>query len=125
MTDSAPLPAVRRLRFDPTRPRGVQDYERARRHSRRVLFLKFALPTIAAVSVIGFFLTMRFADMTGAALVGLAGLNIEKKSLVMDAPHMQGYDADRRPYQLNALKALQDLNNPKLITLDTIDALFG
>src|SRR5436190_21380386 len=125
MTEIAPYAPARRVRFDPTRPRGADDYKRAHRHSRRVRFLKFALPTIAAVSVVGFILTMRFADITGAALVGLAGLNIEEKSLVMDAPHMSGYDAERRPYEVKALKALQDLNNPKIVTLETVDANFG
>src|SRR5436190_4105530 len=117
LTDHSTAP--RRVRFDPTRPRGADAYVRAHRHSRRVRFLKFALPTIAAVSVVGFFLTMRFADITGGALVGFAGLNIEKKSLIMDAPHMSGYDASRRPYEVKAIKALQDLNNPKMVTLDT------
>jgi len=125
MTDTADSPAARRVRFDPTRPRGADDYVHAHRHSRRVRFLKFALSTIAVVSVVGFVLTMRFADITGAALIGLAGLNIQEKSLVMDAPHLSGYDAERRPYQVKALKALQDLNNPKVVTLDTIDANFG
>jgi lipopolysaccharide export system protein LptC len=125
MTDTAHQVPARRVRFDPTRPRGADDYKRAHRHSRRVRFLKYALPTIAVVSVAGFFLTMRFADITGAALVGLAGLNIEKKSLVMDAPHMSGYDASHHPYQLKAIKALQDLANPKVVTLDTIDAHFA
>jgi lipopolysaccharide export system protein LptC len=117
--------AGRRVRFDPTRPRGAADYVRAHRHSRRVKFLKYALPTIAAASVAGFILTMRFADITGAALVGLSGINIQEKRLVMDAPHMSGYDADRRPYEVKAIKALQSLDNPKMVTLDTIDAKFG
>ena len=125
MTDAAPPTAPHQVRFDPTRPRGPRDYVKAHRHSRHVRFLKFALPTIAVASVAGFFLTMRFADLTGAAVIGLAGLNVEKKSLVMDAPHMSGYDAARHPYEVKAIRALQDLVNPKVVTLDTVDAHFA
>src|SRR4051794_37560391 len=101
----APSSSRRVVRFDPTRRRGPSDYVRAHRHSRRVRFLKYALPAIALLSVGAFVLTMRFADITGAALVGLTGINIDKKALVMDAPHMSGYDASRHPYQVKAIKA--------------------
>jgi len=128
MTDSASWTSSgsrRVVRFDPTRPRGPADYVRAHRHSRRVRFLKYALPTIAVLSIGGFILSMRFADITGAALVALTGLNIDKKTLVMDAPHMSGYDASHHPYQVKAVKATQDLTSPKVVTLDTVDAHFA
>lgn len=125
MTESHAHTVARRVRFDPTRPRGVDAYKRAFSHSRRVTFLKFALPTIAAISVAGFFLTMRFADFTGAASVAVSGLSVDSKSLVMDAPHMSGFDSSRHPYQLKASRAVQDLVNPKVVNLDTIDAHFA
>jgi lipopolysaccharide export system protein LptC len=115
----------RRVRFDPTRPRGADAYGHAFRHSRRVTFLKFALPTIAAISIAAFFLTMRFADITRITSVTAAGLNVDAKSLTMEAPHMSGFDASRHPYQLKAIKAVQDLINPQVVNLDTIDARFA
>jgi len=125
MTEPHTQVVPRRVRFDPTRPRGVNAYDRAFRHSRRVRWLKFALPTIAAISIAGFFLTMRFADITGAALVAVTGLNVESKSLIMEAPHMSGVDSSRHPYQLKASRAVQDLVNPKVVNLDKIDAHFA
>ena len=115
----------RRVRFDPTRPRGADAYGHAFRHSRRVTFLKFALPTIAAISIAAFFLTMRFADITRITSVTATGLNVDSKSLTMEAPHMSGFDASRHPYQLKAIKAVQDLINPQVVNLDTIDARFA
>ena len=38
---------------------------------------------------------------------------------------MSGYDAARHPYEVKAMRALQDLNNPKMVTLDTVDANFA
>jgi lipopolysaccharide export system protein LptC len=124
MAQSQAHAVAHRVRFDPTRPRDAGSYQRAFRHSRRVRLLKFALPTIAALSIGGFFLTMHFADMTGAA-VAVSGLNINTKSLVMDAPHMSGFDSSRHPYQVKARTAVQDLVNPKVVNLDTIDAHFA
>jgi lipopolysaccharide export system protein LptC len=117
-------PAAHRVRFDPTRPRDAGSYRRAFRHSRRVRFLKFALPTIAALSIGGFFLTMHFADITSAT-VAVGGLNVDTKSLIMDAPHMSGFDSSRRPYQLKARTAVQDLVNPQVVNLNLIDAHFA
>jgi lipopolysaccharide export system protein LptC len=116
---------VRRVRFDPTRPRGADAYDRAFRHSRRVSILKVALPAIAGVALAGFFLTMRFADITGTTAVATSGLNVDTKTLVMDAPHMSGYDSNHHPYTVKATKAIQDLVNPQIVNLETIDAHFA
>src|SRR5581483_4000519 len=123
MTDLTEAPAPRRIRFDPTRPRGGDDYGRAHRHSRRVQWLKFALPAVAAVAIVGFFLAMRFES--GGDAVSLAGINIADKSLVMNAPHISGFEGTRRAYEVKAARATQDLKNPKIVTLDDIDARFG
>jgi lipopolysaccharide export system protein LptC len=114
-----------RVRFDPTRPRSADIYERAFRHSRRVGILKIALPAVALIAVGGFFLTMRFADLTGSTAIAVGGLNITTKSLIMDAPHMSGFDSSGHPYKVTATKAVQDLVHPKLVNLETIDAHFA
>jgi lipopolysaccharide export system protein LptC len=116
-------PAPRRIRFDPTGPRPGRDYGHAERHSRRVRWLKIALPTIAAVAVVGFFLAIRF-EAAGEA-VSLAGINIEDKSLVMKAPHISGFEGTRQAYEVHATRAIQDLSNPKVVTLQEIVAKFG
>ena len=63
---------------------------------------------------------MRFADITRMTSVTAAGLNVDSKSLTMEAPHMSGFDSSRHPYQLKAIKAVQDLVNPQVINLDTM-----
>jgi lipopolysaccharide export system protein LptC len=116
-------PAIRRIRFDPTRARGGEDYDHAHRHSRRVGWLKIGLPVLAAVGVIGFFLAMRFEAGSGG--VSLAGIDIEDKSLIMKTPHISGFDGTRRAYEVTATRAVQNLDNPKVVTLDAINAKFG
>jgi len=125
MSDTPSRAVATRVRFDPTQTRRADIYLKAFRHSRRVTALKIALPVIALVAVGGFFLTMRFTDLSGAAAVVVNGINIDTKSLIMDAPHMSGFDSNRRPYQVKATKAVQDLVNPKIVNLETIDAHFA
>ena len=53
-----PPPGERNIRFDPTKERGAVYYDQAARHTRRVRLLKIALPTVAVLSVAGFFAVM-------------------------------------------------------------------
>ena len=126
MSQSQSQAVAGRVRFDPTRARGADIYQRAFRHSRRVGALKIALPVIAVIAVGGFFLTMRFADLGGGvSAVSMKGLDVDTKSLIMDAPQMQGFDSNRRPYRVTASEAVQDLVNPKIVNLVSIDAHFA
>ncbi len=116
-------PAPRRIRFDPTRARERDDFVAAHRHSRRVTWLKIGLPALAAVAVVGFFLAMRFE--AGGGAVSLAGIDMQDKSLIMKTPHISGFDGTRRAYEVTATRAVQNLENPKVVTLDAINAKFG
>lgn len=125
MTEYADQPVPRRIRFDPTRVRDERLYSRAYSHSRWVRRLKFILPAVAVAAVIGFFLTMRVVTGTGEAVISTAGINVAKKSLEMKAPHISGFTGTQQSYELKALRALQDLNNPKVVRLEKIDGHFG
>lgn len=124
--DEAPAePAGRRIRFDPTRVRGEDYFTRASRHSRTVRWLKIALPVVAAAGVASFFVAMQLAPNPDEAVITLAGVNVEKKSVEMKAPHISGFEGSKRAYEIKATRAIQDLNNPKVVTLEEIVAKFG
>ncbi|MBN8993688.1 MAG: hypothetical protein J0H94_00575 [Rhizobiales bacterium] len=125
MTEYADQPAPRRIRFDPTRVRDEGLYTRAYSHSRWVRRLKFILPVVAAAAVVGFFLTMRVVTGTGEEVISTAGINVAKKSLEMKAPHISGFTGTQQSYELKAVRALQDLDNPKVVHLEKIDGHFG
>jgi lipopolysaccharide export system protein LptC len=125
MTEYAEQPPARRIRFDPTRVRDERLYARAYSHSRWVRRLKFILPAVAIAAVAGFFLTMRVVTGTGEAVISNAGINVAKKSLEMKAPHISGFTGTKQSYELKALRALQDLDNPKVVRLEKIDGHFG
>ena len=127
MTDftDAPDPARRIIRFDPTRGERENDFRDANRHSQRVRWLKIGLPGLAVLAVVVFFVAMRLvADDTEIA-VSLAGINVEEKNLVMKSPHISGFQKTRQSYEITAVRAIQDLDNPKKVKLETIHATFG
>lgn len=123
----APAPPSKRvIRFDPTQERGEATFDRAHRHSRMVRWLKFVLPGLAAVGVLGFFAVMRlYPQEDPAAVIQTTGLSLESKSLVMEKPNISGFEGTRHAYEVKADRAVQDLTNRNLTTLDNIEASFG
>jgi len=116
----------RNIRFDPTKERGPLYYDKAARHSRHVRLLKFGLPTLAILSVAGFFIIMainRGGD--GLPALTLSGINLDTREITMDKPHISGFDGTKQSYEVNAAKAVQALGNPKVVNLETIDANFA
>lgn len=115
----------RNIRFDPTQERGPEFFENATRHSRWVRRLKILLPTLAAIGVLGFLAVVQFAPEPGDAVITLSGVNIEDESVTMEKPHISGFEGTRRAYEVRASQAVQDLNNPNIVTMDNIRARLG
>ena len=94
----------------------IDAYTVAARHSRRVRRLKIVLPLIAvligaifvAVSVVRAFLP--------------ENLTIENGKIVMQNPAISGRNKQDISYSMKAKRALQDIANPDIITLETIHA---
>ena len=109
----------RRIRFDPTQERGTISYDRAARHSRRVRLLKIGLPTVAVLSIVGFFVVLSWdSGGDGLPALTLSGINIESRQITMDKPHISGFDGTKRAYEVHAEKATQELGNAKIVTLE-------
>ncbi len=99
-------------------------FRAALRHSRRVRFLRHAIP-------VGIVLTL--ASLVGVAyfnpLRALAKLPVDPGKLVvsgtkitMEAPRLAGYTRDERPYELTAKAAAQDMAKPGVLELRDIHA---
>jgi lipopolysaccharide export system protein LptC len=116
---------ARHIRFDPTKERGPSYFERAHRHSRHVRWLKIVLPTIALLGIVGFLALIQVAPNPETAIISLSGINVESKSVTMKKPHISGFEGTRRSYEVNAAQAIQDLNNPKIVTMSKITARLG
>ena len=101
--------------------RSEEDFLRARKHSRRVGALKVGLP-VGALLVVAAFTGWSWlaapegftADMTGSA--------IRDGNLVMANPKLNGFTNDNLPYEVTAERAVQNLTDTSIITLENIDA---
>ncbi|BAT59781.1 lipopolysaccharide-assembly, LptC-related [Variibacter gotjawalensis] len=100
-----------------------RSFRSARRHSRWVRLLRYALPGIVGVVVVGYALFSwlnPFAALPENA--SAANMVISGTRVTMDLPKLAGYTRDGRHYELVATAATQDLKKPSLIELKDIRA---
>src|SRR5262245_33693808 len=86
----------------------------AQRHSRRVYFLRRALPVAVGIGVV-FMVLWTWIDplrlMRGLP-IDVGRISISGTKLTMDAPKLKGFSRDGRPYTVTAEEAAQDLTRP-------------
>jgi lipopolysaccharide export system protein LptC len=96
----------------------------AARHSRMVRALRIAVPTavfLAMAAVIGVSVFNPFRMLMPKLPVDMDNLVVSGTKITMEAPHLSGYTTpDRRPYDLWAKTATQDLTDPDHIELATL-----
>lgn len=99
------------------RPSPTRDYSRAVRHSRRVRFLKRAIPLgafLAVALVVGITFLNPFASIGGLTL---GPVSVSGTRIVMDNPRLTGSQGEARPYEVTAQEASQDVREPHLVDL--------
>jgi lipopolysaccharide export system protein LptC len=98
----------------------------AARHSRMVRILRIAVPAavvLAMAAVIGVSIFNPFRMLGIVKLpVDIGNLVVSGTRITMETPHMAGFSSDRRPYELSAKTAVQDLTNPDHVELNVIRA---
>ncbi|MEJ0011487.1 MAG: hypothetical protein WDM94_02450 [Bauldia sp.] len=118
-------PRAPRIRYNPPKERDPDAYAKATRHSALVRNLKFILPTLAILAIVAFWATARVIPGDLASLVAVATIDPKSNSVVMDKPHISGFEGTRRAYEVKADSALQSLDDPKVVTFKTITGRFG
>lgn len=101
--------------------RGHEDFASAERHSRRVRTLKVVLPAIAVLMAAGFAGYSWLLTPPGVS-VDVLGTTVSDGKLVMASPKLDGFTKEDQPYSVSAARAVQDLGNTDVITLEQIDA---
>jgi lipopolysaccharide export system protein LptC len=96
-------------------------FDRATRHSRRVRFLKLALP-LAAVTLAVLFGGYSYFAAPPALQVKAEGAAFSEGKLVMAKPQLNGFTRDNLPYSMTADRAVQDPGNQGVVELLGIDA---
>ena len=99
-------------------------FARAGRHSRRVRFLRVALP-VTIVLTLGTTWLVSWLDPLKVLVrlpIDAGRLVISGTKITMEAPKLSGYTRDRRWYELTATAAAQDITKPDLIELHDVRA---
>lgn len=119
MSISAGLPDFGAVRdFDATRRRA---FTAARRHSRLVRLLRVLLPLAGALAVGGFVFAARLS-FPGDVDLSAAKLSITRNAVIMDHPHLTGFEGDAREYSVSADRAIQPLATPGQVRVEAIEA---
>lgn len=124
-TDTPRRTPPARARYNPGRTQDGDLYQRAERHSRLVRRLKFILPALALAAIAVFWGTARFIPGDLASLVAIAGIDATSNSVIMQKPHISGFEGTRRAYEVKADSATQSLDDPKVVTFKQIVGRFG
>jgi lipopolysaccharide export system protein LptC len=103
-----------------TAGRSPAEFERAQRHSRRVRFLKLALPLGGSLTIVLIIAAYVYSQLALPSIDPGEAQIVDGK-LVMNNPKIAGTDSKNRPYNLTAVRAVQDAQRPTRITLETIE----
>src|SRR5919202_2271138 len=106
-----------------TADRLVREIRKARRHTRRVRALKLLLPLLSVVLLLTL-LVPGGASRRGGVSVALDGARISGDGISMDNPRISGVGAKGRPFEIQALRAIQNIRNPKVVTFQELQAKF-
>jgi len=99
-------------------------FRAAHRHSRRVRFLRIALPVsvvvgLTLITLLTYFNPLR---MLGGLPIDISNLVISGTKVTMEQPRLAGFTRDARAYDLTATAAKQDLTKPNIVELSNIRA---
>jgi lipopolysaccharide export system protein LptC len=97
----------------------------AARHSRMVRMLRVAVPAAVALSVASIVLVSvvnPFRMLLPKLPIDMGNLVVSGTKITMESPHMAGFSADRRPYEVWAKTATQDVTDPDHVELKALRA---
>jgi lipopolysaccharide export system protein LptC len=97
-------------------------YAAALAHSRRVRFLRKAIPVACAVGVAGPILWSVVSPFARTAPdVNVGAVSISGTKIKMESPKLSGFKKDQKAYELTAVEALQDLKQPTVVELNKLN----
>jgi lipopolysaccharide export system protein LptC len=92
----------------------------AHRHSRTVRRLRWMLPASALIIALLFAVTSLVMSLVGRFSIG--SISMQGNQIVMERPRLTGFDGQRRPYEVAAEVARQDISSPKKFDMQRVDA---
>ena len=100
-------------------------FAKAARHSRMVRILRVAVPAavvLAMASIVAVSVFNPFRILLPKLPVDMGNLVVSGTKITMESPHLAGFSADQRPYEMWAKAAIQDLTDPDHVELKALRA---
>jgi lipopolysaccharide export system protein LptC len=97
----------------------------AARHSRMVRILRVAVPAAVVLSmaaIVSVSIFNPFRMLLPKLPLDTGNLVVSGTKITMESPHLSGYTADQRPYEVWAKTATQDVTDPDHLDLRTLRA---
>ncbi len=97
----------------------------AARHSRMVRMLRVAVPAAVALSlaaIVAVSVFNPFRMLMPKLPLDMGNLVVSGTKITMESPHLAGYSTDRRPYELWAKTATQDVTDSDHVELKSLRA---
>ncbi len=107
-----------------SRPR-ARAYVQARRHTRMVRLLKWAIPTGAILGIAGVVSWALIDPFNRLAGISLGPVTVSGSQVTMENPKLSGYRSRSGTYEVTAATATQDLRNPARVELNELKARVG
>lgn len=97
--------------------------QQAQKHSRRVRWLRIVLPAVAGTGMllVALFLLFDPLRVYRQLPVQFSNLSIDGNRITMEAPRLTGFTRDKKPYNVTAVSAVQDLTQPNIVELHDIN----
>jgi lipopolysaccharide export system protein LptC len=102
-------------------PQRAAAFAAARRHTRRVRFLRGALP-VACVAILSGFVLLARSPIPEGLEFAVARTTISNGAVVMHEPQLTGYDRQHRSFRVTADTASQKLTRPDQVQLNEVVA---
>ncbi len=103
------------------RPADDVAFEAALRHSRRVRFLRKAIPAFCIAAVAG---PVAWGIVSPFARVGLdvqvGPVSMAGTKVTMESPKLSGFKKDGKAYEVSAQQAVQDIKTPTIVELNKL-----
>jgi lipopolysaccharide export system protein LptC len=101
-------------------------FAKAARHSRMVRILRVAVPAtvllaLASIVAVQVFFNPYLISQIKLP-VDIGNMVVSGSKMTMESPHLAGFSADQRPYEMWAKAAIQDLTDPDHLELKTLRA---
>jgi len=94
---------------------------KANRHSRRVRFLRLAIPSAVLLAIVAGLVNWLNPTRILAKLPNSSGkLAVSGTKIMMEAPRLTGFTRDGRGYEMIAQNAVQDILKPDILELTSI-----